>query len=41
MNNISRFEYMHLMKYKSKAFGKFKEYKATVEKHTRKSIKAL
>ena len=38
---MSRFEDVYLMKYKSKAFDKFKEYQRMVEKQTGKSIKAL
>ena len=37
----SRFGYVYLMKYKSKAFDKFKEYERMVEKQTSKSIKTL
>ena len=37
----SRFGYVYLMKYKSEAFDKFKEYQRMVEKQTDKSIKTL
>ena len=37
----SRFGYVYLMKYKSEAFDKFKEYQRMVEKQTNKSIKTL
>ena len=37
----SRFEYVYLMKYKSKAFDKFKDYQRMVEKQTGKDIKTL
>jgi transposase InsO family protein len=40
-DDLSRFGYVYLMKYKSEAFDKFKEYRAEVEKQTGKSIKTL
>ena len=36
-----RFRYMYLMKYKSEAFDKFKEYQRIVEKQTARSIRTL
>ena len=40
-DDYSRFGYVYLMKNKSEAFEKFKEFKNEVEKQTGKSIKAL
>ena len=40
-DDMSRFGYVYLMKYKSEAFNKFKEYQRMVEKQTSKCIKAL
>ena len=40
-DDLSRFGYVYLMKYKSEAFDKFKKYQRMVEKQTSKSIKAL
>ena len=40
-NNFSRYGHVYLMKYKSEAFEKFKEYKNEVENQTGKSIKTL
>ena len=40
-NDFSRYGYMYLMKYKSEAFKKFKEYKNEVENQTENSINAL
>ena len=40
-DDFSRFGYLYLMKYKSKAFEKFKEFKYEVKKFTGKSIKTL
>ncbi|KAL0287273.1 UNVERIFIED_CONTAM: Transposon Ty1-BL Gag-Pol polyprotein [Sesamum radiatum] len=37
----SRYGYVYLMKYKSKAFARFKEYKLQLENHTGHKIKAL
>ena len=39
IDDLSRFGYVYLMKHKSEAFDKFKEYQSMVEKQTRKSIK--
>ena len=40
-NDLSRYGHVYLMKYKSKAFKKFREYKNEVEKQLGKSIKIL
>ena len=40
-DDLSRFGYVYLMKHKSEAFDKFKEYQSMVEKQTEKSIKIL
>ena len=40
-DNLLRFGYVYLMKYKFKAFDKFKEYQGMVEKQIKKSIKVL
>ena len=40
-DNMSRFGYMYLMKYKSEVFNKFKEYQRMVEKQTNKNIKTF
>ncbi|KAI5334757.1 hypothetical protein L3X38_024890 [Prunus dulcis] len=40
-NDYSRLGYVYLIKYKSEAFEKFKEFKNEVEKQTGKSIKIL
>ncbi|KAL0290850.1 UNVERIFIED_CONTAM: Retrovirus-related Pol polyprotein from transposon TNT 1-94 [Sesamum calycinum] len=37
----SRYGYVYLMRYKSEAFGRFKEYRLEVEKQTGHKIKAL
>ncbi|KAL0405945.1 UNVERIFIED_CONTAM: hypothetical protein Slati_3908400 [Sesamum latifolium] len=37
----SRYGYVYLMRYKSKAFGRFKEYRLEVENQTGHKIKAL
>ncbi|KAL0437758.1 UNVERIFIED_CONTAM: Transposon Ty2-GR1 Gag-Pol polyprotein [Sesamum radiatum] len=37
----SRYGYVYLMRYKSKAFGRFKEYRLEVENQTNRKIKAL
>ncbi|KAL0290095.1 UNVERIFIED_CONTAM: Transposon Ty2-B Gag-Pol polyprotein [Sesamum radiatum] len=37
----SRYGYVHLMRYKSEAFGRFKEYRLEVENQTSRKIKAL
>ena len=41
IDDISRYGYMFLMKHKSEAFEKFKEFRHEVEKQTKKSIKVL
>ena len=41
INDISRFDYVYLMKHKSEAFDRFKEYQSIVKKQTRLSIKTL
>ena len=41
IDDRSRFGYVYLMKHKSEAFEKFKEYKTEVEKQTKRSIKTL
>ena len=41
IDDYSRYGYIYLMRHKSKAFKKFKEYKAEVENHQGKSIKSL
>ena len=41
IDDYSRFGYIYLMKYKSEAFEKFKEYRNEVEKQLGKSIKIL
>ena len=40
-DDLSRFGYVYLMKHKSEAFDKFKEYQSMVEKQIEKSIKVL
>ena len=40
-DDMSRFGYIYLIKYKSEVFDKFKEYQRMVEKQTDKSIKTL
>ena len=40
-DDFSRYGHVYLMKYKSEAFEKFREYKNEVEKQLRKSIKIL
>ena len=40
-DDLSRYGYVYLMKYKSEAFEKFREYKNEVENQTGKSIKTL
>ena len=40
-DNYSRYGYIYLMRHKSEAFDKFKEYKTEVENHRGKSIKSL
>ena len=41
IDDMSRYGYVFLIKYKSEAFEKFKEFKHEVEKQTRKLIKVL
>ena len=41
IDDYSRYGYVYLMKYKSKTFEKFKEFRAEVEKQLGKSIKTL
>ena len=41
INNYSRYGYIYLMRQKSEAFEKFKEFKAEVENHRGRSIKSL
>ena len=41
IDDLSRFGHVYLMKHKSEAFDKFKEYQSIVEKQTGHSIKAL
>eukprot|EP00257_Ricinus_communis_P017102 XP_015575458.1 uncharacterized protein LOC107261346 [Ricinus communis] len=40
-DDLSRYRYLYLMRYKSESFEKFKEFKAEVENQTCLSIKAL
>ena len=40
-DDFSRFGWVYLMRYKSEAFEKFKEFKNEVEKKSGKSIKTL
>ena len=40
-NDFSRYGHMYVMKYKSEAFKKFRDYKNEVESQTRKSINTL
>ncbi|KAL0355712.1 UNVERIFIED_CONTAM: Retrovirus-related Pol polyprotein from transposon RE1 [Sesamum radiatum] len=37
----SRYDYVYLMRYKSEAFGRFKEYRLEVENQTNRKIKAI
>ena len=41
INNHSRYGYLYLIRYKSKAFKRFKEFRNEVEKHLGRSIKSL
>ena len=41
IDDYSSYEYIYLMRHKSEAFEKFKEYKVEVENHRGKSIKSL
>ena len=40
-NDLSRYEYIYLMKHKSETFKKFKEFQSEVENHHNKKIKFL
>ncbi|KAL0294916.1 UNVERIFIED_CONTAM: Transposon Ty2-OR2 Gag-Pol polyprotein [Sesamum radiatum] len=40
-DNHSRYDYIYVMRYKSDAFGRFKEYRLEVENQTNRKIKAL
>ncbi|MDM1575528.1 integrase catalytic domain-containing protein, partial [Escherichia coli] len=40
-DDFSRYGYVYLMRHKSEAFKKFKEFRQEVEKQTRKSLKVL
>ena len=40
-DDMSKYEYVFLMKHKSKTFERFKEFRHEVEKQTGKSIKVL
>ena len=40
-DDLSKFGYAYLMKHKSEAFDKFKEYQCMIEKQTEKNIKVL
>ena len=40
-DDLSRYGYVYLMRHKSEAFEKFKEFRHEVEKQTRKPIKVL
>ena len=40
-DDLSRYEYIYLMKDKSETFEKFKEYQSEVENHRNKKIKFL
>ena len=41
IDDLSQYGYMYLMRHKSEAFEKFKEFRHEVEKQTRKPIKVL
>ena len=41
IDDYSRYGYLYLMRYKSKAFERFKEFKNEVEKQLGRSIKSL
>ena len=41
IDDHSRFGYLYLMRYKSKSFEKFKEFRYEVEKQLGRSIKSL
>ena len=40
-DDLSRYEYIYLMKHKSETFEKFKEFQSEVENHRNKKIKSL
>ena len=40
-DNLSRYEYIYLMKHKSETFEKFKEFQSEVKNHRNKKIKFL
>ena len=40
-DDLSRYGYIYLMKHKSEAIEKFKEFQSEVEKHHKKKIKFL
>ena len=40
-DDLSRYEYIYLMKHKSETFEKFKEFQSEVENHRNKKIKFL
>ena len=40
-NELSRYEYIYLMKHKSETFEKFKEFQSEVENHCNKKIKVF
>ena len=40
-DDLSRYEYIYLMKHKSETFEKFKEFQSEVENHLKKKIKFL
>ena len=41
IDDLSRYEYIYLMKHKSETFKKFKEFQNKVENHCNKKIKFL
>ena len=41
IDDLSRFGYVYLMKYKFEVFDKFKAYQSMIEKQTKKNIKIL
>ena len=41
IDDLSRYEYIYLMKHKSETFEKFKEFQSEVENHRNKKIKFL
>ena len=40
-NNYLRYEYIYMIRYKSKAFTKFKQFKTEVENQLKKRIKTV